>query len=203
METRNNKIVPIKSCQRCRISFHKPYKYSKTQWNNSLFCSKKCGGIVGGEKRRGKPSWNKGLTSWSKGKHLTLEHRNKISLGNKGKKMSEKNRLIISKYWKGKKRPDKAGENSHFWKGGITPKNILLRQSLEYRLWRESVFQRDKYTCVWCGQIGGNLNADHIKPFCDYPELRFAIDNGRTLCVGCHRKTDTFGAKIIKNKLLN
>jgi hypothetical protein len=46
-----------------------------------------------------------------------------------------------------------------------------------------------------CGQIGGKLNVDHIKPFSLFPELRFDIKNGRTLCLLCHTKTDTFGPK--------
>lgn len=86
------------------------------------------------------------------------------------------------------------GEKSNLWKGGITQINMKIRKSLEYRLWRESVFARDNWTCIWGGKEHGNkLQADHIKPFSLYPELRFAIDNGRTLCVECHRKTDTYG----------
>lgn len=68
-----------------------------------------------------------------------------------------------------------------------------VRQSWAYKLWRKAVFERDNYTCQECGERGGNLNADHIKPFALYRELRFDIDNGRTLCVPCHRATDTFG----------
>lgn len=92
------------------------------------------------------------------------------------------------------------GETHYAWKGGITPINEKIRHSTEYRLWRTSVFARDKYTCIWCEARSkkGNpiiLEADHINPFSDYPELRFAIDNGRTLCKPCHRTTDTWGRK--------
>jgi len=85
------------------------------------------------------------------------------------------------------------GNKSHLWKGGKTSEARLLRTVLEYRLWRESVYKRDDYTCQFCGQRGGRLNADHIKRFAEYPELRFAIDNGRTLCEPCHKKTETYG----------
>lgn len=93
----------------------------------------------------------------------------------------------------------KTGDKSHFWKGGITPLNMKIRHSIEYKLWRRSVLERDKNTCVWCGSTE-KLHVDHIKRFSDYPELRFAIDNGRVLCVACHLTTDTYG-NIKKNKL--
>ena len=61
---------------------------------------------------------------------------------------------------------------------------------LEYRLWREGIFQRDNWTCVHCGQHGGYLEADHIKLYSLYPELRYDITNGRTLCKPCHQSRD-------------
>ncbi len=81
------------------------------------------------------------------------------------------------------------GERNPSWKGGVSKVHQRIRNSLEYKIWRKAVFERDNFTCRFCGIRGGELNADHIKPFAYFPELRFAIDNGRTLCVKCHRTT--------------
>ena len=84
------------------------------------------------------------------------------------------------------------GERNCKWKGGVTPEREKFRKTPEYVKWRTLVFERDNYTCVLCGQVGRTLNADHIKPFANYPELRLDVNNGRTLCIDCHKKTDTY-----------
>lgn len=61
--------------------------------------------------------------------------------------------------------------------------------------WRKAVFERDNYTCQICKVRGKQIQADHIKPFKYFPELRWILSNGRTLCVPCHRKTDTYGRR--------
>ena len=88
-------------------------------------------------------------------------------------------------------------ENHPNWRGGKGTERHRLMGKEEYVLWRTAVFIRDNYTCQECNMRGGELNADHIKPWSLYPELRYAIDNGRTLCVSCHRQTDTWGFKGI------
>ena len=81
------------------------------------------------------------------------------------------------------------GENSHKWRGGVTEEQKLLRKRFEYVNWRTSVYERDDYTCQCCGVRGGKLNAHHINQFADYPELRYEVNNGITLCMNCHDST--------------
>lgn len=173
--------------------------------------------------KRYKGMFVKGQSSLRKGIILTEETKKKISDTlkkekiapiNRKKNKSKKHREKISKSLIGRlpnsgsfKRGIRvspktefttekmSGKNNINWKGGITPINLKIRASKEYKQWRKSVFKKDNYTCVKCNQVGGTLNADHIKSFALFPKLRFNVSNGRTLCVSCHRKTDTFGGK--------
>lgn len=62
------------------------------------------------------------------------------------------------------------------------------RNSPRYKEWRTAVFERDGYKCAICGQVGGELNAHHIKPFSEFEESRFDVDNGITFCKKCHKQ---------------
>lgn len=61
------------------------------------------------------------------------------------------------------------------------------RRCAEYKEWRKAVFERDKYTCQMCGEKGVRLNAHHKKEYAFFPELRYELGNGITLCVNCHK----------------
>lgn len=137
---------------------------------------------------------HKGHTPWNKGKSWSEETKDKM----RASKLEKP-----TKYWLGKNRLDMLGKNNSSWKGGITPINQKIRNSKEYKLWRTAVLERDGYTCIWCGARGSierYLHVDHIKPFSLFPELRFAIDNGRTLCKDCHEKTDTYAGRYLNGR---
>lgn len=116
------------------------------------------------------------------GKIISEKQRKQISIKNKGRKNphSYEHRKKLSESHK--------GEKSNFWKGGISNINDKIRKSIEFRLWREAVFARDNWTCQKTGIKGGNLHPHHIQNFSQYPELRFAIDNGITLSEKSHRE---------------
>ena len=54
--------------------------------------------------------------------------------------------------------------------------------------WSKQIMERDKYTCQICNQHGGKLNAHHLNGWNAFPEQRFDLDNGVTLCTDCHKE---------------
>lgn len=119
-----------------------------------------------------------------KSKPHSEETKLKIGLANTGRKPS---RLAIERSALTRRRKALTREPSK--------DNNLERASLRYQQWRRAVLRRDGRACTVCGINKVPLHADHIKRWSDYPELRFVVDNGRTLCVPCHRKTKTWGGR--------
>jgi hypothetical protein len=92
------------------------------------------------------------------------------------------------------------------WKGGVTSFYFLVRGIPEYKKWRDAIYQRDGYKCLFCGQVGGKLNVDHIEPMShilrknniktieDAKKCHELWDetNGRVLCKSCHEGTSTY-----------
>jgi len=139
----------------------------------------------------------KGKNTWMKGRHLSEETKNKIKQGNLGKKMTKASREKLSNSRKGIKFSEEhcknisknrkgilCGKEHWNWKGGKEK-----RETPEYIDWRLGVYERDKFTCVGCGdKRGHNLQAHHILSYAKYPRLRLELSNGVTLCKKCHAK---------------
>jgi hypothetical protein len=120
-------------------------------------------------------------TEIKKGGHLSTKTEFKVGhkVGMTGKKHAIES--------KAKMRLAQLGEKSHMWRGGITPINELVRASRDLRMWRESVYKRDDKSCLACGNVSAKrYNAHHIYNFSRFPNLRFDVNNGVTLCKDCH-----------------
>ena len=91
------------------------------------------------------------------------------------------------------------GENNANWKGGISY-DRNERATVEYKKWRDGVFQRDSFSCQCCNNKSskGNrviLNAHHLFNWKDNPTLRYEIETGVTLCENCHTKFHSLYSK--------
>lgn len=63
------------------------------------------------------------------------------------------------------------------------------RHSRDYRVWRAGVIRRDG-KCVICGSLK-RRHAHHLDSAAYHMEKRFKVDNGVTLCRGCHTNFHT------------
>lgn len=134
-----------------------------------------------------------------------------------------KRKIISDKIWKNIKSKVDAGwklvDISKEYRGRVTPAQISARkkkwamdgyksgsdrwakyQTPEYKQWRAAVLKRDGYKCIIC--LRGKpavkiLQADHIFSWSKYPDKRFDVDNGRTLCVYHHKRTLNYGRRAL------
>jgi hypothetical protein len=188
-------------CANCSVTF--PFLKA---WDNKKqklgvrFCCKKCW-----------YSWkSKNVSSWNKGLKKDSDSRLNYKRSNTFKKgMTPWNKGLLG---------FRGGSKSHFWKGGVLSLNNAIRFSKESKIWKKAILSRDNFTCVSCKKHGVKFHVDHIKKFseitkeflskysqfspCEDREtlLRLAsthepfwdINNGRTLCVDCHKHTETY-----------
>lgn len=151
--------------------------------------------------QKGRPSWNKGIK-------LSEEQKKKLNM--KGLEMGHglfKGQIGIYSEIRLKQMSEfmktRIGKKANNWKGGISRAYKTGYESIQYKEWRKKVFERDDYTCQKCGIRSGNgkatyLTAHHIKSFSEYPELRFEVNNGITLCESCHCRLDKYRARFIR-----
>jgi 5-methylcytosine-specific restriction endonuclease McrA len=121
-------------------------------------------------------AWNRGLSG-----HLSKDALRKMSEAHTGK----------------------CREQSSHWKGGVSFTNPRKAEAPRYKAWRSAVFERDNFTCQKCGTRSGNggrayLEAHHIRPFSKFPEFRYDVNNGITLCLECHAIEDKYRGRFVK-----
>jgi hypothetical protein len=159
----------LKKCLICGKEFNTIE--SRLKIGKGKYCSKKCYSIS----KKGVPTWNKGKTYKCP----------KIGEANSKRVVSEETRKKMSLFHTGLM----VGEKNPMWKGGITyyPYSGKWTDTL-----RDSIRQRDDYTCQECG-----INQDELKgrlKQLDVHHIDYDKDNCNplnliTLCRSCHTKT--------------
>jgi hypothetical protein len=112
--------------------------------------------MVGVRKNTGRTHFKKGFTPWNAGIAGWLTKKHKEKLRQANTKYTDLESLD----------------------------NKQMRRA--FKRFRNLVLGRDNDTCQICSIVKENLQVDHIKSWSEYPELRFDLDNCRTVCMACH-----------------
>ena len=145
--------------------------------------------------QKGHPQFNNALETWrenggipwNKGKHYihkkrpTPERCQKISQALK----ENKNALGYKHTEEAKKKigDSHRGEKSVNWNPDRDAMKKNLRNDPEYQQWKKKVKKRDGNSCRFKSQKCSGYNiVHHILGWTKYPELRYNINNGITLC---------------------
>jgi len=145
---------------------------------------------------------HKGKPSGASGKHWRVKDTSNLSkskMGNTNGFQKGNNNLAkrpeirkkISLATKGKPHFNQRGENHGMWKkrirNGGNYKANNERNDSAYQNWVKQVKKRDKGQCrINNKDCSGYCIVHHILPWRDFPELRYNINNGITLCQAHH-----------------
>lgn len=183
------------TCKTCSINFERVFDYRKIWSGNCRACANKI-------KRIGK---------------IYVKRRNcedcniKIYQYNKTDKCKSCwMKINLEKgFWTGKKRPHISGEKSHWWIKDRTKIKISdkFKEDANYKIWRKEVYAKDSWKCkIFNSDCKGRIEAHHILNWKDYPELRYEINNGITLCHAHHprgRKKEAELSPYLKSLVTN
>lgn len=146
---------------------------------------------------RGHKTWNKGK-KWPEMSRMKQGNKNPMF----GKRYSDQEKKLISQRMKGRLPKNFKEMQAKGWlalkgrTGELSPKYIKDRTKLKrsgdankdrrssvYVTWRAVVWKRDNWRCKIANKdCKGRLEAHHILSYTNYPELRYDINNGITLC---------------------
>jgi hypothetical protein len=130
--------------------------------------------------------------AWNKGKKMSPEAIENNRKAQTGKKQSIETREKHRQALLGEKNPNYIDGTSKF--------TAIRYADFRLKLWREQVFKRDNFICQKCLRKGLSLEAHHIKSWAQYPDLRYDLNNGQTLCKECHKLTDNYKGKCRRKK---
>ena len=78
------------------------------------------------------------------------------------------------------------GKNNPNYNSNLTDEErVKNRDLIENINWRNLIFKRDNYKCKICENK--KIEAHHLNSYTNYPQERFNINNGITLCKDCHK----------------
>lgn len=137
--------------------------------STKIYCSRKCYSVY----MKSDPKFG----SWNKGLIRSEEFKKKISLSNLGRLSGNRHPRWISDRTKLVKRQE--------------------RNDVAYKDWRKQVWLRDNFTCKIANpDCSGRIEAHHILGWTAYPELRYQLNNGITLCHAHHPRKRADEAKL-------
>jgi hypothetical protein len=153
--------------------------------------SKACRGIKRSNETKRKISQSLKGNKRGVGSKHTNEWKERLREKMKGNQFAKGYKNVLGKHWKVKGIP--------YWKGKtkeLSPRWIKDRTKLKkdnerndptYQEWRLNVWKRDNFKCKINNEdCNGKIIAHHILSWRKYPELRYNINNGITLCQAHH-----------------